>query len=401
MPRVHHVCRATQVLILATAVGLPGIGAVVHAQTQHPAPPDADKTLGKGLTSADQPRRVPPATRARPWIVEVRGGIGLSTNPTAGTGQLPGLGNVILPAGANFGPARTVSSWLFGDGAAQLNAFAPTRALPHLPALDAMLTSLGATRSAGGTLGFAIGRDLSPHLAIDFTVDANLQAVSMTSTATSALEATRAGFVNTWQALFLSARSGPVTGLAVSATTTGATSAGGQIEATGSLRYRLRPGAKLDPFITVGAGILADTGSTPSPELVGTYQFTLPISGLAIPYKQTDTVTIHALDGGARLVGVLGGGVDRALSAHSGIRLEARATIAANRSETTLDANPATQMTMPQLGLFFESAPTTIIINNGSLPSSLSGSPLAGFQTFVGRGIRIESAITVGYFFRF
>jgi hypothetical protein len=399
MPRVHHVRRATHVL--AATVGLVGIGAVLNAQSQLPAPRDADVAARKAVTNPDQPRPTRPAARARSWTFEVRGGLGLSTNPTAGTGQLPGLGNVILPAAPGVGPARTVSSWLFGDGAAQLNAFAPTRSLPPLPALDAMLTSLGATRSSGETLGLAIGRDLSPRLALDLTVDANFQALGMTSAATSAIEATRAGFVNTWQALLLSARSGPLTGLAVAATTTGATSAGGQFEATGSVRYRLRPGAKLDPFITVGAGVLADTGSTPSPVLTGTYQFTFPVFGLSLPYKQTDTVTIHALDGGARLVGLLGAGVDKALSARSGIRFEARATIVSNRAETTLDANPTTQMRVPQEGLFFESAPTTIIINNGPLPSTLSASPLAGFQTFVGRGIRVESTITVGYFFRF
>jgi hypothetical protein len=399
MPRVRHVCRATRVL--AATVVLLGVGAVGNAQSQLPAPRDVDVAPRKAVTTPDQPRRSPPAARARPWTFEVRGGVGLSTNPTAGTGQLPGLGNVILPAGGSFGPARTVSSWLFGDGAAQLNAFAPTRSLPPLPALDAMLTSLGATRGAGGTLGFAIGRDLSAHLAIDFDVDANLQALHMTSAATTALEATRTGFVNTWQALLLSARSGPFTGLAVAATTTGATSAGSQVEATGSLRYRLRPGAKLDPFITVGAGVLANRGSAPSPMLTGTYQFTFPASSFVIPYKQTDAVTIHALDGGARLVGVLGAGIDKALSARSGIRFAARVTIASNRAETTLDSNPATEMSTPQLGFFFESGPTTIIINNGSLPSTLSASPLTGFQTFVGRGTRIESTVTVGYFLRF
>jgi len=399
MPRVHHLRQAT--LVLAAAVSLLGIGAVVNAQSQLPAPRDGDVASRKTAIPPDQPRRAPPAARARRWTFEVRGGIGLATNPTAGAGQLPGLGNVILPAGGGFSQARTVSSWLFGDGAAQLNAFAPTRSLPLLPTLDATLTSLGATRSAGGTLGFAIGRDLSAHLGIDFDVDANLQALRMTSGATSALEATRAGFVKTWQALLLSARTGPLTGLAVAATTTGATSAGSQVEASGSLRYRLRPAAKLDPFLTVGAGVMTNTGNTPSPVLMGTYQFAFPNPGLAIPYKQTDTVTIHASDGGARLVGVLGAGIDKVLSARSGIRLAVRATIASNRAETTLDTNPTTEMSVPQEGLFFGGGPTTIIINNGSLPSTLSAPPLTRFQTFVGRGIRIESAITVGYFFRF
>lgn len=387
-------------------LGLLSVGGIVNAQSRLATPSGVDVSAREAVAPDPLPvsaaRPAPAPAHGKPWTFEFRGGLGLSTNPTEGAGQLPGLGNVILPATPGIGPARTVSSWFFGDGTAQLNSLAATRALPQLPALDAILTSLGATRDAGGTFGFTIGRDLSAHWAIDFDVDANLQAWQMTSAATSAIESTRAGFVNTFQALFQTSRSASsFTGLAVTATATGATSGGSQVAASGSLKYRLRPRAKLDPFISIGAGLLADAGSIPSQTLTGDYQFTFATSAGPIPYKQTDTVTIHALDGGSRLVGILGFGVDKTLSAHSGLRFAVRLTVASNRAETTLDASPTTQTSSPQLGLFFESSPTTIIINNGSLPSTLSGPPVAGFGTFVGRGIKIESAITAGYFFRF
>ncbi len=366
-------------------LGLLSVGGIVNAQSRLGTPRDVDVSARAAAAAPDPlsvstPPPAPPPAHGKPWTFEFHGGVGLSTNPTGGAGQLPGLGNVILPASPGIGPARTVSSWFLGDGTTQLNSLAATRSLPQLPALDAMLISLGATRDAGGTFGFTIGRDLSAHWAIDVDVDANLQALRMTSAATSAIEATRAGFVNTFQALFLTSRSASLfSGLAVTATTTGATSGGSQVEASGSLRYRLRPGAKLDPFISIGAGLLADAGSTPSQTLTGDYQFTFasPVGAMTV-HKQTDTVSIHALDGGSRLIGILGGGVDKALSARSGLRFAARLTVASNRAETTLDAGPTTQMSQitgaaapPQLGLFFESAPTTTIINNGPLPSTL------------------------------
>jgi hypothetical protein len=167
------------------------------------------------------------------------------------------------------------------------------------------------------------------------------------------------------------------------------------------LTYHLRPGTRFDPFVILGGGVLTNSGNTPNSVMTGNYQFQFAFSGSSFSYRQTDTVTIHGLDGGSRPVAIIGGGIDKALSAHSGLRFSARLAIGPNRAETTTDASPTTQTSTPQLGLFFQSRATTIIINNGLLPSTLSGPTLNGFQTFGGTGLRIESTITAGYFIRF
>ncbi len=204
------------------------------------------------------------ATRpgATPWTIEFRGGLGLSTSPTGGTGQLPALGSLILSPEFAFGQARTVSSWLFGDGASQLNSIAASLPnVPLLPALDPMLTSLSATRRAGGSVGFTIGRDISEHVRAELNVDASFQALALTSAATSGIDATRAGFVTTWQGVLAAS---PISGLAVNATRTGAASAGRQVQVSGTLTYRFRPRSSFDPFLTYGTSASSGAaGGTP------------------------------------------------------------------------------------------------------------------------------------------
>ncbi len=398
MERVSRVAHLTS---LGAAFALLGVAAIASAQIRLALPP-ADAGASTGATGTAAARPAPASLARRPlWTVEFRGGLGLSTNPTSGSGQLPPAGNVILSPEFSFGQAQAVSSWFFGNGASQLNSIAASLPnVPSLPALDAVLTALGATRRAGGSMGFTIGRDISEHVRADLNVDANFEALSMTSAATSGIDAARSGFVNTWQGVL---DSSPISGLAVSATRTGSANAGRQVQVSGTLTYRFRPRSSFDPFVTYGVGLLTNTGSTPSATLNGTFQFTI-----VGPYTETDLVTIHASDGGSRYVGVIGGGIDKDLSAHSGLRFAARLSIGANRAETTIDANPTNQISWVSNELLISSSTTTLVINNGpcgaglcGLQSTLSGKPVSGFLTFVGSGIRVESTITVGYFIRF
>lgn len=122
--------------------------------------------------------------------------------------------------------------------------------------------------------------------------------------------------------------------------------------------------------------------------------------GIVTLDSQRDIVTINVADHSSRLVGVLGGGIEKTLSASGGFRLTARLALGSNRPETTIDASPATPVAGgpggPLNGFAFSNAATTVI-----LPTTLSGPSLTGFKTFIGKGTRIESTLTVGYFFRF
>jgi len=411
--------RARLILMtLGTTLGLLGVATIASAQIPLALPspvasatPDTAAGMGTARTqntsniSGISGRPASAAAPARPgvkrWTIEFRGGLGLSTRPTGGTGQLPALGNLILSPEFAFGQARTVSSWLFGDGASQLNSIAASLPnVPLLPALDPVLTSLSATRRAGGSVGFTISRDISRHVRADINVDASFQPLALTSAATSAIDATRAGFITTWQGVL---GSSPISGLVVNATRTGAASAGRQVRVSGTLTYRFKPQSSFDPFLTYGVGVLSAPGGTPSAVLTGNVQFT--IIG---PYTETDAVTIHGSDGGSRYVGVIGGGIDKDLSAHSGLRFTALLAIGANRAETTIDASPTNQLSWVTNELLISSSTTTIVINNGpptpglfGLQSTLSAKPIVSFLTFIGSGVRIDSTVTVGYFIRF
>jgi hypothetical protein len=352
----------------------------------------------------------PPAaqTAATHWTLEVRGGFGFSTNPSAGAGQLPGLGAILSPASSTQGPVRAVSSWFFGDGAAQLNSIAASASppAPPLSPLDSMLTTRSANRGSGSTFGVTISRDLSAHLSADFNLDRNNQPFGLTSAAASAIESTRAGFVATWQPLLAATHPDAVAMVSASPETVGVTSAGIQIEASGTLTYRLKPGSGFDPFITIGAGILANHGSTLSSALIGNYSVAVPnpvFHDIQTIVAQQDMVTINLADRGSRLVGILGGGIEKALSAQGGFRFAARLALGSNHPEATIDASPTTPIGPPgPSNPLFGVVPT---ISNGAttviLPTTLSGPSLTGFKTFSGKGTRIETTITVGYFFRF
>jgi len=398
MPRGR---RGRSVIVsLATPVFI-GVATMSSAQSRIALPESTNSfPTPEVATHAGPPAAQPHATR---WTVELRGGFGLSTNPSAGAGQGPTPGAILSQASSTQGPVRAVSSWFLGDGAAQLNSIAASSspAVVPLPPLDAMLTTRSANRGSGGTFGVAIGRDLSPRLSADFSFDVNVQPLALTSAATSAIESARAGFIATWQPLLAAVSPTGAPPVVTAATTEQVASAGGQIEGSGTLTYRLIPGSRLNPFVTFGAGILVNIRSTPNSVLTGNYDVSVvdPRSA-SVPFAhvgQTDNVTIHAQDGRAQFVVILGGGVEKALSPSRGLRFAARLAIGPNHAETTLTASPTTKFgggTFDRVTLV--NTATTII-----LPATLTGPSLTGFKTFIGQGMRIEATITVGYFFRF
>jgi|SRR5579864_5405577 len=390
---------------LATLVFLGG-ATMSHAQVRV-ALPDLGRPSPTPEAAVDAGHLPAAQAAATHWTLEFRGGFGVSTNPSAGARQLPGLGAIISPASSTQGPVRAASSWFFGDGAALLNSVAASASAPPLSPLDSMLTNRDADRGSGSTFGVTVSRDLSAHLSADFNLDRHNQPFGLTSAAANAIESARAGFVATWQPLLAATHPDAVAMVSASARTTGVNTAAIQIEASGTLTYRLKPGSGFDPFISVGAGILANHGAiTPSSVLTGNYSVSVPdpvFHNMQVIVAQQDMVTINIADGGSRLVGILGGGIEKALSAHRGFRFAARLALGSNHPEATIDASPATLIGPPGPSNPLFGVVTTI--SNGAttivLPTTLSGPPLSGFKTFVGKGTRVESTIVVGYFFRF
>lgn len=385
--------RGSDVRVWASAVFAVAVTAAspVRAQSQAVDPSTASPTAA--------PVQPQPSTTARPWTLAVRGGAVLSSNSSSGTSQLPaGLSSIASGPGSPNAPARAVSSWFFGDGAEQLNGAAGAFGIPRMSPLDTVLESPGVHYGPTGGVGATLSRELTPRWAVDVNLDIDLRSNALSSLDDSTIEQVRSGFVTTWK-LFLKDLGANIG--AVAATRTGTTSSGRQLDATAMLTYQLgRAASKTRPFVEFGGGVSTMTGGSLSATLTGIYAgsvlTTPPVPCCTLPFQQTDSVTIHWQNGGTRPVGVVGAGLDRALSATQGFRAQVRVVFGSNHQETTLDAAPSTPsyVTPAVVGIFTRDGSVLV-------PDSLNGPSFFGFKTFSASGLRIETTLSMAYYFRF
>src|SRR5688572_22710831 len=202
----------------------------------------------------------------RSWEMEFHGGELLVANSTSGTGVLPSPGPVV-PA---LSGARPVSSWFFGDGAAQLNQATSSRLGVQIAPLDAVLQHRFVRRRSGGTAGFRIARVLTSRLAAEFTFDYGFGSLVLSNESASGVDASSATFVTTWNALLTSR---PIANRTVSSVPTISDHQGGQIIIGGTLLINpIRPG-RLTPYVALGAGAISNHHAPPRAVLMGDYQF--------------------------------------------------------------------------------------------------------------------------------
>jgi opacity protein-like surface antigen len=353
----------------------------------------AASVIGSG-TAAGQSPASPPR-----WEVEFHGGGIQTTTPTDGTSALPSPG-LTAPNGS-----RPVSSWYFGDGASQLNQMTSSRRIAQNVSLDPVLQRPFVQRRSGGTVGFRISRELTRRLAAELTFDYNLGTLALTSESTAGIEATRAGFVAAFNGLLSGGFFGTRT---VSSVATIADRQGRQITTAGTVLFNLKPGARLAPYVALGAAAISNRGEAPSAALAGDYQFVLNLVGFPGPaptFRQTDSVTVRSVAGNS-LAWVVGGGVKYAVSERWGVRVDVRDLVSGNTLSTLVDATPAsaTPTTSGVLILFsLTTPPSPLLVFSGAsgTPSTLSGPSIAGFKTFSGTGTEHHVNVTAGLFWRF
>lgn len=102
-------------------------------------------------------------------------------------------------------------------------------------------------------------------------------------------------------------------------------------------------------------------------------------------------------------VGVIGGGIKYAVTPRWGVRLDVRAHLGKNSISNLVDASATVATLTPASALTIPTNPSIVFSNNPLtlVPSSLSGPPLNGFQTFAGRGLQTQISIVPGFFWRF
>jgi len=223
------------------------------------------------------------------------------------------------------------------------------------------------------------------------------------------IEASRATFASVWNEGLNPPF--PFVNAAVSSSSEIGEGSGGEIMATGALRVKLRSSGDLVPHITGGLGGVFNHGQAPSATLRGTYSMGFSGAqlegqvppGTVVTYNEADTVTVRFVRPDGALVGLVGGGFDYTLSGRRGLRVDLRVHIRQNAVDTEVSASPAVTTRTPAATFASGTTPSVQHSNVGSTesPSTLSGPAITAFRAREGSGVQIDTALTVGYFWRF
>lgn len=349
---------------------------------------------------------VTPAAAQGQWELEFHGGVLLSNRPADGIATLPAAGTPFTTVSGV--PSRRESSWYFGDGAALVNQVNTARGVsPKITPLDPVLNRSVAQRQNGASFGFRISRHITPRYTAEFSVDYSRGQLEMSDSGRAGIEASRDSFISAFNVPFPPGPAGIAPVVTVTSTDAIDEQRGHQVFATGVLNINLKGDGRIIPYATVGGGVVVNAGNTPSATLAGTYRVAPP-SGGPLPagvliHDETDTVTLRYSIERRALVGVLGGGIKYVVSPRWGVRLDIRALLSNNSISNLVDANATVATLTPASVLVIPANPTLQFSNNPSTgaPSSLSGPPINGFQTFAGSGIQAHISIVPGVFWRF
>ena len=335
------------------------------------------------------------SSTAPAWEVEAHAGGMTSSTPQNGALAMPAL-NAVVPPNLQ----RPVSSWYFGDGSSQLNAFVTARLSAPLNPLDGTLQSRIATRPSGGAFGARVSRRIAGRLSAELAIDYTTGALALTSEARSSFESTRASFIPAFNAFFTG---GFIAARTADSTLTLSDEEGAQVMTTGAVRFELLRARHWAPYVLGGVGALSVLGDSPRAVLTGTYQAVLSITNLPIPpstLSQSDTVTITATVE-PTAVWVFGGGVRFWMSERWGIRVDVRDHMHSNTFSTHVSASP----TLPPAGFgtYLTSllSPPPIVFSGSPGTGSTLSVPLTDFVTFTGKGVVHQVGITSGLSWRF
>jgi hypothetical protein len=312
---------------------------------------------------------------------------------SAGTLTVPAVGAPLVTSNPTF-PSREISSWFFGDGATLLNGVNEAFERPaRIAPLDAAFGPLASSRVP--VLGVRVRRRLNARFSLEMSADVLARAGIKRDAVPEIVESARGSFTTAFADLL---GTGPFSGTAVGATAS--TQAGSRREAalTGAIVRTFPPWRALAPYVTIGAGMIAGSGSLPSATLEARYRFS--VLG-EVPIDETDRVSFRYTRRAA-FAGVLGGGVRRDLSGAWGLRIDARVLLGPDTTRVLLDAQPSSVRGVPagfvesftNPGVQFSNDPST------GRRSTLSGPALQGVEVFSG-GFQARTLVTAGVTRRF
>jgi hypothetical protein len=337
-----------------------------------------------GPASAQDPR----------WAIEGYGGVVAARTAGEGSLSLPAAGAPIVTSSPIF-PSRQVPSWMFGDGALLLNGVNADFGIPgRISPLDAIFGPLDSSRVAAA--GVRVRRRLSGRLSLEIGVDAFLRPEDRSSGLAAAVDSTRDSFKAAFTGLFAT---GPFAAVAVDATGSATAEVRRrETAATLSLSARLARWGSWAPYATFGGGVLAGSGSLPSASIDGRYRFSILNE---VPIDETDRVSVRYARRAA-FVAVLGGGLERDLSARWGLRVDVRMLLGPDTTRVLIDATPSSTRTGPAGFVESFTNPAVQFSNEPSTGrrSSLSAPALQDVEVFKG-GLQTRTLVTLGIVRRF
>lgn len=352
------------------------------------------------LLSAQAPAAVPgDAAQDRAWVLEIYAGGATGAGSIDGAGQLPPAGPVLVESFQGVTRSiPTFPSWFFGAGAAYLNEGLDRRGL-RIDPLDRVLTTASAAREGGGTIGVRVSRRIAGRARLEFAAEHARRTLTFSPEARDQLEKTRASFATLFTGLTT-----PFVSFA--ATSTASVEESGSATAlTGALTVDLLRNRRLTPFALVGAGLASRSGETSLISLTGRYAIDFG-QFIRAGIAQGDNVAIRYSSPKHVPVMVLGGGLRYSLSRRLVARVDAKASLTRDRLTVSVDANPTTESTTPQvtggLELAFFPPPFSLHFNSSpSATNSLRGPAFGDVVTFSGSSLQARFNLSAGLGWKF
>ncbi len=317
------------------------------------------------------------------WEVEFHVGGAFITTPEDGDATLPG-GTRLTNVGVEM---WQVPSWFFGDGAFLLTQFP----LPRTTSLDSVLLGRFARRERSASYGTSVARRLTNRLRVEGNVDFSSGAREATASTRTALEASRASFVEYWRGF-------PT--ISVASVTSSVEVREGDLRevlTTGALSWDLAPIGRMVPYVLGGGGVRWSTGDGPAASVIGSY------STLVLNIREIDSLNIRYVQSARTAVGVFGGGVRWPVGSRWGIRVDVRDHVTGSGVCTELDTTPSSAQNGSASIIVINPSLTTAIRFGTSLagPSTLSGPVARGARTFEAEGLEHHLKVTGGLTWRF
>jgi hypothetical protein len=144
--------------------------------------------------------------------------------------------------------------------------------------------------------------------------------------------------------------------------------------------------------------VITNAGDLPQVTLTGSYAFRF--LGIA-PIAESDSVHLRYTNGTA-FTTLFGGGIKHDVSARWGVRGDVRVHVSGDDTALILDASPTNTPGTPVVVLNSLTSPSIQFSNNQAIaPSTLSGTPVAGFEPFKRDAMQTHLSITGGVYVRF